>query len=118
MGVPARDLAPLLPLEAVVKAIAVRCHRPTVGAGKWIGNSSVSVSATDDKERRRDTAAPSEPINPRASVKLPAADRVVHHVMRGVHDGQRSPLRSQRGPLLNFHPSHNLIRARAARTNN
>ena len=26
--VPARDLAPLLPLEAVVKAIAVRCHQP------------------------------------------------------------------------------------------
>ena len=26
--VPARDLAPLLPLEAVMKAIAVRCHQP------------------------------------------------------------------------------------------
>ena len=26
--VPARDLAPLLPLEAVMKAITVRCHQP------------------------------------------------------------------------------------------
>src|SRR3977135_3633777 len=30
---------------------------PAVGVGKWIGKISVSVSATDDKNFRRDTAA-------------------------------------------------------------
>ena len=32
--------------------------------------------------------------------------------------GQSSPLRSQRGPLLDFHPAHDLIRTRVAGTDN
>ena len=39
-----QNFAPLLPQEAVTKAIAVRCHQAPVGAGKWIGNRTVSVT--------------------------------------------------------------------------
>jgi hypothetical protein len=60
---------------------------PTVSAGKWIGNSSVSVSATDYKNQRRIPPPPRHPNHPRRPVKLPTLDRVVHHV-----SGYHSPL--------------------------
>jgi hypothetical protein len=41
-----------------------------------------------------------------------------HWADAGRRAGQSSPLRSQSGPLLNFHPSYNFIRARAVGADN
>ena len=59
----AGGLGSLLPLEPVMETIAIVTN-PTVSAGKWIGNSSVSVSATDYKNRRRIPPPPRHPNHP------------------------------------------------------